>query len=56
MLYVDDIEVAKDTQPQAGMEPAYGGLYFGTGKDLDPAGFFFGLIDDVRIYNRAVTP
>jgi hypothetical protein len=24
-------------------------------QDFDPAGFFSGLIDDVRIYNRTVT-
>ena len=33
-----------------------GGLYIGAGKDLDAATFFSGLIDDVRIFNRAVTP
>lgn len=55
MLYVNDIEVAKDTQPQAGLEPAYGGLYFGTGKDLDPVGFFSRLIYDFRIYDHAIS-
>ncbi len=55
-LYIDGTEVAKDTQPQAYLEAAYGGLYFGAGKDLDPASFFSGLIDDVRIYDRAITP
>jgi len=54
MLYVDDVEVAKDAQD--GLEPAIGGLYIGTGKAMEPGSSFSGLIDDVRIYNRAVTP
>jgi hypothetical protein len=61
-LYVDEVEVAKDTGALAGM-PSDGGLYFGAGKNLDgfpqggvPANFWLGLIDDVHIYNRAVTP
>jgi len=54
MLYVDDVEVAKDTQ--SGLETSEGGLYIGAGSTLEPGGFFSGLIDDVRIYNRAITP
>ena len=53
-LYVDDVEVATDTQPR--MRSSYGDLYIGAGKNLDPGNFFSGLIDDVRIYNRAITP
>ena len=53
-LYVDDVEVATDTQSR--MRSIYGGLYIGADKNLDPGNFFSGLIDDVRIYNRAVTP
>jgi hypothetical protein len=53
---VDDIEVAKDNAAQSQLKSATGGLYFGAGKSLDSASFFSGLIDDVRIYNRAVTP
>jgi hypothetical protein len=33
-----------------------GGLYFGTEKYLTAASFFSGLIDDVRIYYRAIKP
>jgi hypothetical protein len=33
-----------------------GGLCLGAGKTLDAASFWSGLIDDVRIYDRAVTP
>ncbi|MHC4172226.1 MAG: hypothetical protein ACYTBX_09230 [Planctomycetota bacterium] len=28
----------------------------GAGNALEPGSFFSGLIDDVRIYDRAVTP
>jgi len=54
ILYVDDVEVAKDTQ--AGLVGSQGGLYIGAGKVLEPGSFFSGLIDDVRIYDRAVSP
>ncbi|MHC4520956.1 MAG: LamG-like jellyroll fold domain-containing protein, partial [Planctomycetota bacterium] len=54
-LYVDDILVAQDTQ--AGGPPwCSGGLNLGCGIDMAPDTFFSGLIDDVRIYNRAVRP
>ena len=54
ILYVDDVEVARDTQP--GLVGSRGPLYIGAGKNLEPGSFFSGLIDDVRIYNRAITP
>jgi len=52
-LYVDGIEVAKGDQNRS---PGKGGLYLGAGKTLAPGSFWSGLIDDVRIYNRAVKP
>ncbi len=55
-LYVDGAEVAKDTESFSQLESSRGGLYLGAGKNLEPSSFFSGLIDDVRIYNRAVTP
>jgi len=55
-LYVDRAEVAKDTESFSMLESSDGGLYLGAGSTLDAASFFSGLIDDVRIYNRAVTP
>ena len=55
-LYVDGMEVANDAEPLSGLNDAYGGLYFGTGSSLASGTFFSGLIDDVRIYNRAVSP
>jgi hypothetical protein len=53
-LYVDDNPVAIDTQN--GLESSNDGLYIGTGKSMEPGTYWSGLIDDVRIYNRAVSP
>jgi hypothetical protein len=57
VLYVDDVEVAKDIPG----DPWYGGhfirnveigadSYFPSGSEY----FWSGLIDDIRIYNRAI--
>jgi hypothetical protein len=53
-LYVDDIAVAEDAQTN--LEASENSLYIGTGMAMEPGTFWSGLIDDVRIYNRAVTP
>jgi serine/threonine protein kinase len=53
-LQMDGVEVARDTQPS--LAASSGSLHIGAGKYLTPATFWPGLIDDVRIYNRAVTP
>ncbi len=53
-LYVDGAEVAKDTDVVGGVG-SNGGLYFGVGKTLDATSFFTGLIDDIRIYDRALS-
>ncbi|UCD48881.1 MAG: hypothetical protein JSW27_15250 [Phycisphaerales bacterium] len=53
-LYVDATLVAQDEQPN--LEESRGRLYIGCGKDMAPGTFFSGLIDDVRIYKRAVRP
>jgi hypothetical protein len=53
-LYVDGVAVAEDTQQ--GLEGSQMGLYIGTGKAMEPGTYFSGLIDDIRIYNRAVSP
>ena len=53
-LYVDGLVVAEDTQD--GLEGSSNGLYIGTGKMMQAGTYFSGLIDDVRIYNRAVSP
>jgi hypothetical protein len=53
-LYVDGIEVAKDTSIVGGVG-SNGGLYIGAGKALGEGSFFLGLIDDVRIYKVALS-
>jgi hypothetical protein len=55
-LYVDGVEVARDTTPLSGLIDVYGGMYLGCGKGMEPGTYFSGLIDDVRIYNRVVIP
>jgi hypothetical protein len=54
ILYVDDVEVARDTQ--LGLVSLGSGLYIGARKNREPGTFWSGLIDDVYIYNRAVRP
>ena len=53
-LYVDGVLVAEDTSAVAGV-PSDDGLYIGASKDLDSTSLFSGFIDDVRIYNQALT-
>jgi len=52
-LYVDGAEVVKDSEAMG--VNSDGGLYVGASKDLDAGSFFSGLIDDVRIYNQALS-
>ena len=54
MLGVDGVIVAEDIQDGAGIFGS--GLYIGVGKDYTADTYFSGLIDDVRIYNRVVSP
>lgn len=54
ILYADDVQVARDMQ--SSIAGAAGGMYIGAHANLKPGSFFSGLIDDVRIYDRAVTP
>ena len=53
ILYVDDVAVAEDTQND--LESSDSGLYIGTGKGMEPGSFWSGLIDDVRIYDVALS-
>ena len=53
-LYVDGIEVAKDTDVLTSLKNSDGGLYIGTNKNRDAGTYFSGLIDDVRIYDIAL--
>jgi len=52
-LYVDGVVEAEDTQDN--LDISSNGLYFGTGKAMEPGTFWSGLIDDVRIYNVALS-
>jgi Tol biopolymer transport system component len=53
-LYVEGAEVARDVGPVAALR-CDGGLYIGVGKGLEAGSFFSGLIDDVRIYDVALS-
>jgi len=53
-LYVDGAEVVVDAGYVGGVQSS-GGLYFGAGQALGTGTFFSGLIDDVRIYDAALT-
>jgi hypothetical protein len=54
VLYIDNVAVATDTQ--SGLASSSEGLNIGCGPDMTPGTYWSGLIDDVRIYNRAVRP
>ena len=54
ILYVDGEAVARDTQNNLFDSEGY--LLIGTGSKTEAGTFWTGLIDDVRIYDRAVTP
>jgi len=53
-LYVDGSVVAEDTQDS--LNGSDDGLHIGTDKATGSGSFWSGLIDDVRVYNRAVSP
>jgi hypothetical protein len=53
-LYLDGVLAAEDTQE--GLADSSGQLILGAGKNMAPGTFWSGLIDDVRIYSRAVKP
>ncbi len=55
-LYVDDVIAAIDTSSQTTLSGSTNGLYIGCGKDKAAGSFWSGMIDDVRIYNRAINP
>jgi hypothetical protein len=54
ILYVDDVEVARDTQTSP--PSSTGRLYIGAGSTLTAGSFWSGLIDEVRLYDLAVKP
>jgi hypothetical protein len=54
-LYRDGIEVAEDTSNIGYLSASNGNLCIGCGNAFDTNSFFSGLIDDVRIYDVALT-
>ena len=54
ILYVDDVAAAQDVMTN--FTGSFGNLLIGTGSTSAPGTFWSGLIDEVRIYNRAVKP
>ncbi len=56
-LYVDGREVAADGERKLGvLKHSAAGFNIGAGKNLELGSFWSGLIDDIRIYNRAIRP
>jgi hypothetical protein len=54
LLYVDGVQVAEDVQDS--IAASTNGLILGAGSGQSAGTFWSGLIDDVRIYDRAVKP
>jgi acyl-CoA thioesterase-1 len=55
-LYVDGKEVAADIRKLNALKSSDGDFYIATGKNLEAGSFWSGLIDDLRIYGRALIP
>ncbi len=55
-LYVDGNEVATDKRKLNALKSSHADFYFAVGKDLESGSFWSGLIDDIRVYGRAVMP
>ena len=53
-LYLDGVSVAMDIQ-LVKLPSLNGGLRIGAGNNLEAGTFFSGLIDDIRIYNKALS-
>ena len=54
-LYSDGIEIAKDPNAQNPLKSSDGGLYIGADKTRSAGTFWIGLIDNVRIYDMALS-
>jgi hypothetical protein len=55
-LYVDDVEAAKGTVTKCPSPASGSRLQVGIWEDSPWTGLWSGLIDNVRIYSRAVSP
>ena len=56
ILYVDDIEVARDSRTDLSWAQTGGGLHIGAPNRLNFPGYWSGLIDDVQVYKGVVEP
>jgi hypothetical protein len=54
-LYADGVEAAEDTTNLGYLSASNGSLCIGCGNAFDAGTFFSGLIDDIRIYDRALS-
>ena len=52
-IYVDGVAVAEETSCSLGGSQM--GLYIGTRKAMEPGIYISGLMDDIRIYNQALS-
>ena len=55
-LYLDGQALAADSRKLGNLKFSNAGMRIGAGCEREPDGFWSGLIDDVRIYNRAIRP
>jgi lysophospholipase L1-like esterase len=55
-LYVDGLAAAVDTRKLSSLKFSSAGFNIGAGKNLESGSFWSGLLDDIRLYNRAVKP
>ena len=55
-VYVDGQEALADTRDLGTLKASRADFFLGVGEDLAPGTFFAGLIDELRIYNVALTP
>jgi len=55
-LYADGIKVAEDSGSLANLVSSNTGLNLGAGRNRSAGTFWSGLIDDIRIYDHAITP
>jgi lysophospholipase L1-like esterase len=55
-LYMDGKEVAADKRKLNALKSSDADFHIAAGKDLEAGSFWGGLIDDLRVYGRALTP
>lgn len=55
-LYIDGEEVAADAEPQGDLDTLRSFTFVGVGSAFKQTTYFSGLIDDIRIYNKAIEP